>query len=272
VGEGRQAESGSLAKLRKTLRDCEARPVGCAFSFCASRKRNQNTDQERDESVRPAQVSVLNEQPCLQNQRQSGNLIHMERMRWVLLVFFFLLATTTLICAQDGPEQGGNEVQVWAGGGHSVPGGTSLTEAFNAGIRYGRVITGPHWPGMLRGRFEYAVDLVPVYLIFQPANRAYGWGFNPLVLKWNFERRGRFSPYFELSGGTLFSNHNIPSFTNTVNFTPSAALGTHILGEKYNWSVDVRYLHISNAGLARYNPGLNTVQVRLGVGRFWKQK
>ena len=112
VGEGRQAESGSLAKLRKTLRDCEARPVGCAFSFCASRKQNQNTDQERNKSVRPAQVSVLYEQPCLQNQRQSGNLIHMERMRWVLLVFFFLLATTTLICAQDGPEQGGNEVQV----------------------------------------------------------------------------------------------------------------------------------------------------------------
>jgi hypothetical protein len=56
-----------------------------------------------------------------------------------------------------------------------------------------------------------------------------------------------------------------------VNFSPSAALGTHILGEKYNWSVDVRYLHISNAGLGDFNPGLNTVQVRLGVGRFWKK-
>jgi hypothetical protein len=70
----------------------------------------------------------------------------------------------------------------------------------------------------------------------------------------------------------LFSNHNIPTYTNTVNFSPSAALGTHILGAKYNWTVDVRYLHISNAGLGDYNPGLNTVQVRLGVGRFWKRK
>jgi hypothetical protein len=43
VGEGRQAESGSLAKLLKTLRDCEARPVGCAFFMCAFRKQNQNT-------------------------------------------------------------------------------------------------------------------------------------------------------------------------------------------------------------------------------------
>jgi hypothetical protein len=57
-----------------------------------------------------------------------------------------------------------------------------------------------------------------------------------------------------------------------VNFSPSAALGTHILGAKYNWTVDVRYLHISNAGLGDYNPGLNTVQVRLGVGRFWKKR
>jgi hypothetical protein len=28
-------------------------------------------------------------------------------------------------------------------------------------------------------------------------------------------------------------------------------------------------LHISNAGLAASNRGINTVQVRLGVGKFW---
>ena len=215
-------------------------------------------------------VSLDTHRPGLQNELESGNLEGMVRMNGFLLVVL-LIAATGLGRAQSGPETGGNEVQIWAGGGHSVPGGTSLTEAFDAGLRYGRVLTGPHWPGILRGRFEFAADMVPVYLIFQPANTAYGWGFNPLVLKWNFERHRRFSPYFELSGGTVFSNHSIPTYTNTVNFTPSAALGTHILGEKYNWSVDVRYLHISSAGLGNYNPGLNTVQVRLGVGRFWKK-
>jgi hypothetical protein len=190
-------------------------------------------------------------------------------------VFFSAIGLVSLRAgAQElsAPEYGANEVQVWAGGGHSVPGGTQHTEAFDAGIRYGRVLTDAHWPGILRGRFEMAFDFVPVYEIFQPANTAYAWGFNPLVLKWNFVRRGRLSPYLELSGGALFSGNEIPTYTNTVNFSPSAALGTHILGEKYNWSVDVRYLHISNAGLSGYNPGLNTVQVRLGVGRFWKGK
>ena len=97
-----------------------------------------------------------------------------------------LIAATGLGWAQSGPETGGNEVQLWAGGGHSVPGGTSLTEAFDAGLRYGRVLTGPHWPRILRGRFEYAVDMVPVYLIFQPANTAYGWGFNALSFEVEF--------------------------------------------------------------------------------------
>jgi hypothetical protein len=172
---------------------------------------------------------------------------------------------------QAGPEEDGHEVQLWTGGGHSVSGGRGDTGVFNAGLRYGWIITGPHLPSFLRGRFEYAVDAVPMFFVFQPANTAYGVGFNPLGLKWDFVRRGRFSPYLELSGGTLFTNHNVPTYTNTVNFTSAAALGTHILGPKYNWSVEVRYLHISNAGLAVPNPGINTVQVRLGVGRFFSR-
>ena len=43
-----------------------------------------------------------------------------------------------------------------------------------------------HGPGFLKGRFEYAVDAVPVFLVFQPANTSYGAGFNPIDLKWDF--------------------------------------------------------------------------------------
>ena len=193
----------------------------------------------------------------------------------VLVSFLtFLLFVTTGGLAQAELGRGGR----WARGAGLERGralrcraGLSRTGIFDVGLRYGWVITGEHLPGFLRGRFEYAVDAEPAYLIFQPANTAYGVGFNPLGLKWDFERRGRLSPFFELSGGTLFSDHNVPTNTNTVNFTSAAALGTHVLGAKYNWSVELRYLHISNAGLAVPNPGLNTVQVRVGVGRFWKK-
>ena len=190
-------------------------------------------------------------------------------MRSSLLIVTALLTTLLPCAAQVGPEKGGHEIQVWMGGGHSVPGGTKNTGAFNAGLRYGWVITGPHLPGFLRGRFEYAVDAVPVFVVFQPTNTAYGVGFDPLGLKWNFERHGRFSPYLELTGGTLFTNHDVPTNTNTVNFMDQAALGTHILGEKFNMSLELRYMHISNAGLGKLNPGINTVQVRLGIGKFF---
>jgi hypothetical protein len=51
-----------------------------------------------------------------------------------------------------------------------------------------------------------------------------------------------------------------------------AALGVHILGANHNVSLELRYMHISNAGLANLNPGINTVQVRLGIGKFFGGK
>jgi lipid A 3-O-deacylase len=193
-------------------------------------------------------------------------------MRSFLLIVTALLLSCALSFAQTGPEKGGQEVQVWAGGGHSVSGGRGHTGAFNAGLRYGWILTGPHLPGVLRGRFEYAVDAVPVMLFFQPANTAFGMGFDPLGLKWNFQRHGRISPYLELTGGALFTNHDVPTGTNTVNFMDQAALGMHILGVKHNMSLELRYMHVSNAGLATPNPGVNTVQVRLGFGSFFTKR
>jgi lipid A 3-O-deacylase len=92
---------------------------------------------------------------------------------------------------------------------------------------------------------------------------------DPLGLKWNFSSHGSVSPYLELTGGVLFTSHDVPTGTNPVNFMSSLALGTHVLGPRYNWSVEARYMHISNAGLATPNPGINTVQVRIGIGRFF---
>jgi hypothetical protein len=191
-------------------------------------------------------------------------------MRSCLLLL--ILLTPIFAVAQAGPEKGRNEVQIWAGGGHSVSGGRGDTGVFNAGLRYGWVLTDTHLPSFLRGRFEFAVDAVPVFLVFQPADTAYGVGFDPLGLKWNFQRHGRISPYLELTGGVLFTDHNVPTGTNTVNFMDQAALGMHILGAKRNVSLELRYMHISNAGLATPNPGINTVQVRLGVGKFFGGK
>jgi lipid A 3-O-deacylase len=189
-------------------------------------------------------------------------------MRTLLAVW---LLCSCVIFAQEAPEKGGHEVQIWFGGGHSVSGGTRNTSVVNGGLRYGWVLTALHGPGFLKGNFEYTVDAVPLFLVFQPANTAYGFGLNPLGLKWNFVPRGSIVPYFELGGGTLFSTHNIPTGTSSTNFTTTAALGFHHIGHKITWSLDARYMHISNAGLATPNPGINTFQVRIGFGKFGKK-
>lgn len=183
-----------------------------------------------------------------------------------------MLVSPVVSRAQSGVQSGGNEVQIWTGGGHGLNGSTSDTGVWNLGLRYGWVLTDAAGPGFLRGRFEYALDAIPAFVITQRNGTAYGIGLTPVGLKWNFSKPRRVVPYFEIDGGLLFSNTDVPPGTSRVNFTTSGALGMHFLRSKYNWSAEVRFMHISNAGLATPNPGINTFQVRLGFGRFTGQK
>jgi hypothetical protein len=169
---------------------------------------------------------------------------------------------------QAGPVEGGHEWQVWTGGGHGINGSQSGDGLWNVGLRYGLILTAPHGPGFLRGRLEYAVDAVPLFMVFQKTNTAYGVGVNPFAFKWALDTRRSVVPYFEVGGGTLFTNTRVPEGTSRINFTSSAALGLHFLRSKHNISAEVRYMHISNAGLSSPNPGINTIQFRLGFGRF----
>jgi hypothetical protein len=199
------------------------------------------------------------------------NLLMTRSIQGAGFLFLTLFLTVSFAAAQDRPEEGGSELQVWTGGGHSVPGGTSDTNVWNAGVRYGWILTQPHLPGFLSGRFELAVDAVPAFVVFQRANTAYGAGVNPVGFKWIFATRGHVAPFLELNGGVLFTTHNVPHGTSEINFTPGTAFGMYFFGE-HAWSLDVRYLHISNAGLTVPNPGVNTVEVRLGFGKFFRKK
>jgi lipid A 3-O-deacylase len=187
---------------------------------------------------------------------------------------FFLLSGMLLagfaspLRAQQGPQTDGNEVEFWTSGGHGTNGVSQHTGVWTAGFRYGWVITAPHGPGLLRGRFEYAVDAVPVFVVFQRTNTAYGAAIDPVGLIWDFDTHGRVVPYIELGAGALFTNTQVPAETSRVNFTSAGAVGLHYLAGKLTWTADVRFEHISNSGLQALNPGINTVQLRLGVGWF----
>jgi lipid A 3-O-deacylase len=193
-------------------------------------------------------------------------------MKLSALAWFLFITSAHTLRAQAGPQQGGRELQIWTGGGHGTNGSQSGDGVFNIGARYGWILTDAHGPSFLRGRFEYAVDVIPLFLVMQNTDTAYGFGVNPFALKWNFVSHGSVAPYLDIGGGTLFTNVKVPEGTSHVNFTTSGALGVHFLRSKYNWSAEVRYMHISNAGISRPNPGINTIQVRIGWGVFTRPK
>jgi hypothetical protein len=169
----------------------------------------------------------------------------------------------------------GREVEVWTGGGADPIGSNGVTQGnsmWNLGFRYGWILTDAHGPGILRGRFEYAVDALPVFMVFQPGGRSYGFGFDPWIMRWNLETRRRISPYIELGGGGLISTREIPVGESRFNFTPTGAIGVNILRGKYHWSVDFRYLHISDAELTKFNPGTDTFGLRIGWGEYFPAK
>ena len=123
--------------------------------------------------------------------------------------------------------------------------------------------------GPFRGNLEWAADLIPLYLVYQP-QRVYGASFNPVVLKWNFTAGRRVVPFVAAEGGVLFTTMEVPpGDTSRVNFTPTLAGGVYIFPrERRAIALSVHVTHISSANLGNKNPGINS-SVQFRVGYFW---
>jgi lipid A 3-O-deacylase len=188
-----------------------------------------------------------------------------------LIVAIALVSTAAFAQSLPGDslERGTWELGIWTAGGHSVPGGTADTGVWNAGVRVGKVLTNDHGSGWLRGNLEYAVDFIPAYVLIFPSRTSYAGGLDPFILKWNFTSGRKVAPYLELGGGVLVSLDDVPPGANNVNFTPQASLGVQIFTrERRAVSVAAKYVHISSAGLATPNPGINTLQFSIGYHWF----
>lgn len=190
----------------------------------------------------------------------------MTRLLWVL----FLSLTAT---AQNLPSasltKGTWQFGVWGGGGTAFHGSTSDTRMANFGFRVGRIMTGDHGSGWNRGNLELSADVMPVYVIFQNTT-VYGGGVTMPIFRWNFTgNKRKFSPYFEVGGGLLYTRSSVPPGTSRINFTPQGGFGVNVFTrERRSVSFDARYVHISSAGLGSPNPGIDSVQFRIGFNWF----
>lgn len=162
----------------------------------------------------------------------------------------------------------------------------------NAGFRLGKVLTSAEGPGVLRGQFEYAIELIPywqaftpkqTYILTQPNTLVIrqvttggtysGLSMTPIMLRWNLVRWKRAMPWVQGAGGLIWTNHKFPPNgsrgTSVWNFEPQFGLGIHYFvrpGQAITFAANA--VHISSASLGDSNPGVNAT-VRFQVGYTW---
>ena len=125
-----------------------------------------------------------------------------------------------------------------------VQGGFGVTEQRNnfgflmAGVRAGKVLTGNLGHGMVRGNFEYGVEVFPFWQSYTPTslrqNCTYltnagsqeascsapfkiggtftGASITPIVLRWNFSGTKHWAPWVQGAGGLVWTNHKYPAY------------------------------------------------------------
>ena len=172
----------------------------------------------------------------------------------------------------------------------------------SAGVHAGKVLTDPFGPGLLRGQFEYAVEVMPLWQAYTPSylrancyqqpggpltcshlfptgGTYTGVSTTPIILRWNLSGRGRWQPWIQGAGGLIWTDHKFPPVgpypkvnhlgTSVFNFTPQFGLGVHyFLRPKQSISFSANAVHISNASLGDSNPGVNA-SVQFTVGYHW---
>ena len=131
-------------------------------------------------------------------------------------------------------------------------------------IAWGRVLTDVRGPGWMRGRFEWVVELAPLFAEWSGGG-ARGAGVVPLGWRWNLEPRARLLPYLEVGGGALWTSEAVPAGTTGSNFMTHAGGGVRLVGSGgHGVIVGYRLHHISNGNRIAQNPGVNAHMLVIG--------
>src|SRR5437868_5879795 len=185
-----------------------------------------------------------------------------------------LLFLITRVSAQDATASQDYkwDLSLWSAAATGEENLNSFSEAqiFSAGIFIGRFLTPEVGSGWRRGRLQYGLDLMPVFVHLKP-QRIYGGGIDPLIVRWNSSRyAGRLAPYIELGGGAVRTNTNFPSGdTSNFNFIARGGGGIQIFAKRHQaFDIGCRWWHISNANLGVRNPEFNGIQINLGYHWF----
>ena len=217
-----------------------------------------------------------------------------------------MLALLPLAYAQSGPADGilANQPMEY---GPFLQGGVGTANRssysfLSAGAHGGKVLTDPWGPGFLRGQFEYAVEIMPLWQAYTPkylrancyqqpggpltcsnlfptGGTYTGVSVTPIILRWNLKGSGHWLPWVQGAGGLICTDHKFPPVgpypkanhlgTSVFNYTPQFGIGVHyFVRPKQSISFSANAVHISNASMGDANPGVNA-SVQFTVGYHW---
>ena len=118
-------------------------------------------------------------------------------------------------------------------------------------------LTDPIGDSWYRGQISIGAEMV--YLQFREPILTHGVGFTPRI-KYTFVALGRLRPYAEFTGGPFWTDlgGNIDEQANEFNFVLSGGVGlSWFVTPQLAANAGYRFHHISNAGTAFPNLGLN---------------
>jgi opacity protein-like surface antigen len=118
-------------------------------------------------------------------------------------------------------------------------------------------LTDPIGDGWYRGQVSLGAEMV--YLEFREPLLTHGIGFTPRI-KYTFVALGRVRPYAEFAGGPFWTDlgGRIHEEANQFNFVLTGGVGVSwFITSQLAFNAGYRFHHISNAGTAFPNLGLN---------------
>lgn len=177
-----------------------------------------------------------------------------------------------------------------------------------AGVHLGKVLTPEVGHGMLKGDFEAAVEVFPIWTSFTPTFQKLncpagatlasqckgpttsggtyrGVSITPAIFRWNFTSGKKWMPWLQGAGGVIYTTRKYPGIgslnvadptqtgpsadTSVWNFDPQFGIGTHYFFKpKHSVDFSANAVHISSSSLGDKNPGVNT-GVQFSVGYTW---
>jgi hypothetical protein len=188
-----------------------------------------------------------------------------------------LVASKSVTATASPFEKGAHEIEFRAGvfGSPWAEGTAKRPDmAFAIGeMRAGWMLSDPRGHGFFRGNWEFVLAVFGGSIFDGPGNMLVG---SEMLLRYNFiQPSSRLVPFVQIGGGGVYSdaadNDSIQHLIGTdLSFILEGEIGLRCkLNERCAIQCSIDYRHISNAGLARHNAGVNALGGLIGVSYFY---